>query len=119
MNNDSLKYVLYGLVSLVIGINVLYFIYLNYRSWKTNNAPVETSRAVAYYKDPEIKASIDGRSNTYFYHITFHTESGDILTLYMLRDQYHRIPEGASGELTWQNKRFWKFKMEDGTEVKG
>lgn len=118
MNTDLLKYIIYVLFFLVIGINVIYFIYLNYRSWKRNNAPVETCRAVAYYKDPEMKASIDGRNHTYIFHITFHTESGDVLKLYMGRDQYYNIPEGAAGELTWQENKFWNFKMDDGREIR-
>lgn len=118
MDSKYFAYIFYGLLFLVIGINVLYFIYINYRSWKRNNAPVETSRAVAYYKEPGMQASIDGRNNTYFFHITFHTESGDILKLYMGRDQYYGIPEGAWGELTWQENKFWKFKLDSGKEIR-
>ena len=117
MDAEYIILFLRSLLILAIAINVLHFIYVCYRSWKRNNAPVETSRAVAYYKDPDMKASLHGRNHTYVFHIIFHTESGEILNLYMGRDQYYRIPEGATGALTWQEKKFWSFKMEDGTEV--
>ena len=111
-------YILKGMGILVAVLWIGYFIVVEYRSWKKNNAPVETARAVAHCKDPNPQASIYGRNHTYIYYITFQTESGDLLKLYMDRDPYFSIPEGASGELPWQETKFWKFILEDGTEVK-
>lgn len=118
MDIEVVKTICYTVFALIIGINVVYFFILNYQSDKRNALPVETCRAVAYHKDPEIYPTIDGRRNTCFFQIVFHTETGDILKLYMGRAQYYQISEGAWGELTWQGKRFWGFRMDDGKEVR-
>lgn len=102
------------LIVLAAAAFILHFILVEYRSRRQSSAPVETARAVAYYKHPEMEASLAGRHSTYVYYITFHTESGDILKLYMDRDHYFSIPEGSWGMLTWQRDRFWKFEKEEG-----
>ena len=117
MEEAILLYFAWGLGILAVSAWILYFVVVEYRSWKRNNAPTETDRAVAHFKDPTPEASIYGRNHTYTYHVIFHTDSGKILNLYMGRDPYHSIPEGASGELTWQDQKFWKFVLEDGTEI--
>lgn len=92
---------------------ILYFIVVNYRSSKRNNALVETARAVVYYKNPKMEPVLLGRHSTYIYHVTFHTETGEILTLYLNPQNYHALSEGSWGILTWQADRFWRFEKEE------
>lgn len=92
---------------------VIYFVLVEYRSHKRNNAPVETARAAAYCKHPDMEPVLTGRSSTYVYYITFHTNSGDILKLYMTPQDYYSISEGSWGILTWQHNKFWKFQKEE------
>lgn len=113
MDRSILDYLEIGMIALgVIGF-VIYFVLVNYHSNKRNNAPVETARAMAYYKHPEMEPVLTGRASTYVYYITFHTESGDILKLYMNPKDYYSIPEGSWGMLTWQSDRFWRFEKEE------
>ena len=110
MSEVILKYAQPVVLGLIAGSMILTFVLIEYQNWKKNNAPVQTARAVACYKDPEMRASIDGRNHTYIFYITFRTESGELLNLYMGRDEYYSIPEGAAGELTWQDKKLWRFE---------
>lgn len=93
---------------------VIYFALVEYRSYKRNKAPVETARAVAYYKHPDMEPALAGRHSSYVCYITFHTETGDILKLYMNPQDYYSISEGSWGILTWQHNKFWKFEKEAG-----
>ena len=91
---------------------------IEYHTAKIRNAPEVTVRATAFYKDPDSYPVMAGRTTNYVYHITFHTDSGEAVTLYMNRDAYFNIPEGASGELVYQGERLWRFTLEDGTEIR-
>ena len=94
------------------------FLRIEYHTAKIRNAPEVTVRATAYYKDPDTFPVIAGRTTNYVYHITFHTDAGEAVTLYMNRDAYFSIPEGASGELLYQGERLWRFTLENGTEIR-
>lgn len=118
MSEATVKFMYTAGMILFFGSIVLTIILVEFNNWKKNRAPVKTARAVAYWKDPDIKQSIDGRSHTGFFCITFHTEDGEILNLYMGRDQYFNIPEGAAGVLTWQYTKFWNFKLDNGQEIR-
>lgn len=113
MGSTVLDYLETGLVILAVAAFVVYFILVNYRSNKRNNAPVETTRATAYLKHPDMEPVLNGRHSTYIYYITFHTDCGDILKLYMNPTDYFSISEGSCGMLTWQGDRFWKFEKEE------
>ena len=113
MDKTVRDYLEIGMVVLAVISFLIYFIQVNYRSSKRNNAPVETARAIAYYKHPDMEPALAGRHSSYIYYITFHTESGDILKLYMNPQDYFSIPEGSWGMLTWQSDRFWKFEKEE------
>jgi len=112
MDRSVLDYLEIGLVILAIAGFLIYFIVVNYRSSKRNNAPVETARAIVHYKHPEMEAVLLGRHSSYIYHVTFHTQTGEILKLYLNPKDYHSIPEGSWGMLTWQADRFWRFEKE-------
>lgn len=119
MNEEMLvKGVMYAGAALAVICLLYEFISVNYRSWKNGRALVETARAKASVKHPEMQAVLAGRGSTYVYYITFETDSGDVLKLYMNPNAFYSIPEDASGELTWQGERFWKFVMDDGKEVR-
>jgi len=100
-------------IILAVASFVIYFILVNYRSHKKNSAPVETARAMVYYKNPEMEAVLLGRHSSYIYHVTFHTETGESITLYLNPDQFHPLTEGSWGMLTWQADRFWHFHKEE------
>jgi len=112
MNRSILNYLEIGLLVLAAAAFVVYFILVEYRNHRKNSAPVETARAVAYYKHPDMEPALAGRHSSYIYYITFHTESGDILKLYMNPNDYFSIEEGSWGMLTWQHNKFWKFEKE-------
>lgn len=101
-----------------IAVVLFKFILTEYRTAKIRNAPEVTVRATAYHKDPDSYPVIAGRATNYVYHITFHTDSGEALTLCMNRDAYFNIPEGASGELLYQGEKLWRFTFDDGTEIR-
>lgn len=109
---------LYGALGFAAAVGLVKFILMEYRTAKIRNAPEVTLRATAYYKDPETYPVMAGRTTNYVYHITFHTEVGEAITLYMNRDAYFNIPEGASGELLYQGEKLWRFTLEDGTVIK-
>ena len=113
MESTILYYLERALIILGIAGFLVYFIVVNSRSSKRNKAPVETARAVVHYKDPKIEPVLLGRHSTYIYHVTFHTETGEILTLYLNPQNYHALTEGNWGMLTWQADRFWRFEKEE------
>ena len=117
MDRSILNYLEIGLLVLAAAAFVVYFVLVEYRNHKRSSAPVETARAVAYYKHPDmetmtVRTSV-GLRNESTHYITFHTESGDILRLYMTDKDFYAIPEGSWGMLTWQHNKFWKFEKED------
>jgi len=105
------------ILSIMAGVAVIswvgYFLLVNHRSRKTNNAPVETARATVHWKDPEPEQQLLGRHSSWIYYIIFHTDQGDILRLYLNRDPYFSLQEGDRGVLTWQADRFWRFEKEE------
>ena len=109
---------LYAALGFLLVVGGYKFFLLEYRTAKIRNAPEVTVRATVYYKDPNTFPVPAGRTTNYVYHITFHTETGEALTLYMNRDAYFNIPEGASGELLYQGEKLWRFTLEGGTEIK-
>ena len=109
---------LWAALGFAIAAGLIKFILMEYRTAKIRNAPEVTVRATAYYKDPDTFPVMAGRTTNYVYHITFHTEAGEAVTLYMNRDAYFNIPEGASGELLYQGEKLWRFTLEDGTEIR-
>lgn len=111
---NILVYVCLGLAAI---FGLYKFILLEYRTARIRNAPEVTVRATVYYKDPDCFPVPAGRTTNYVYHITFHTESGEAVKLYMDRDAYFSIPEGASGELLYQAERLWRFTLDDGTVI--
>lgn len=112
---NILVYICLGLAAI---IGLYKFILLEYRTARICNAPEVTVRATVYYKDPDCFPVPAGRTTNYVYHITFHTESGEALKLYMNRDAYFNIPEGASGELLCQGEKLWRFTMDNGTVIR-
>lgn len=91
---------------------IVQFIIMEYRSYKNSKAPVFTVRATAHYKHPEVDLPYLGRDYSYVHFITFHTELGEAVKLYMNGDDFYIINEGDVGELTWQGEKFWKFVPE-------
>lgn len=86
---------------------------VEYKLRQNNKAPVNTCGAVAYFKHPEQALVNAGRTSGDVHFITFHTDSGEIVKLYMNPQQFYSIPEGSRGTLTWQGERFWKFVKEE------
>ena len=117
MDTDSLirlaERFLLAVFVLALLVNVIRFFWMEYQLYQRNRAEVLTARATAYYKHPEMAPVLAGYSSTYVFHITFHTDSGDILKLYMNADNYYCISEGDTGNLTWQGNRFWRFEKEE------
>ena len=113
MNTVWMKYLEIGLwIAAAVAI-LSHLIIVEYRSRKQSRKPLETARAVAYCKHPDMEPVLTGRHSSYNCYITFHTDSGDILKLYMTPQDYHSISEGSRGILTWQYERFWKFEKEE------
>lgn len=113
MHGRILDYLKIGLIIFGAVCFLITFISVNHRSNKRNQAPIETAKAVVYCKHPDMEPYLIGRHSTYVCYITFHTDHGEILKLYMNPTDYHSIPEGSQGELTWQADRFWKFEKEE------
>lgn len=109
---------LWAALGFAIVVGLFKFILMENRTAKIRNAPEVSVRATAYHKDPNTFPVMAGRTTNYVYHITFHTEAGEAVTLYMNRDAYFNIPEGASGELLYQGEKLWRFTLEDGTEIR-
>lgn len=97
-------------IAVILGISRL--LLTAYRLHKRDRCPIETAQAVAYFKHPDTKPVLLGRASTYVYYITFHTDIGESLKLYMDRDDFYSVTEGSRGLLTWQGEKFWKFQQE-------
>ena len=115
---QAMKTLVYSVIALAVVLNVGRFVILEIRTHRNRSAPLETLRAVAYRKHDDGAPVMAGRTTNYVYHITFHTAGGEALKLYMDRNAYFRIPEGASGELMFQGEKLWRFTLEDGTEIR-
>ena len=116
MDSEKIRSIVSIAFYIALGFCLLYWIahtaVLEYRNWKNSKAPVLTAPAVAYCKHPETALVNQGRTNGNVHFITFHTESGDIVKLYMTAQTFYTIPEGSRGMLTWQGERIWKFEAE-------
>jgi len=104
--------VLWLLVTPFILYSVVRFVILAYRGHKNRNAPVYTERAAVYHKHDEVDVPYLGRGYSYVHYITFHTDFGEAVKLYMNRDDFYIIREGDVGQLTWQGEKFWRFVPE-------
>lgn len=105
----------------IAAFGAAHFVYLNYRGWKQRKLPVQTARATVYckYPDPEYVSgsqNIHATSSGYIYYITFHTDTGEVLKLYLNPKPFFAIEENAVGQLTWQGGRFWNFVPEEKEE---
>lgn len=119
MNTDQIISVaLRVCIALTLGIVLGRFLLIELRTGRNRNQPLETVRATVYLRHPEMVPALAGRDNAYYYYITFHTQTGESLKLYMNRDAFFNIPEGASGELMWQGEKLWRFTLDDGTEIR-
>lgn len=114
----TIRLVVYAVIAFSAIAGLVRYILMEYRTAKIRNAPVETIRATAYHKNPDSYPVMAGRTTNYVYHITFHTDSGEAVTLYMNRDAYFNIPEGASGALMFQGEKLRRFTFDDGTEIR-
>lgn len=103
------------LVSIVLLI--IYFIRNEIRLHRNSQAPVCTERATVHYKHAEKEMVYSGRGNNELFYITFHTEFGQQLKLYMTYEYFYTLEEGDTGTLTWQGERFWKFVPDEKKEV--
>lgn len=116
MTADQLANVIQAALSVAAGFAAVSmaarFLLTGYRLRKRDQCQVETAPAVAWYKHPDMEPVLAGRASTYVYYITFHTDSGDILKLYLNPTEFYSIEEGSRGILTWQGTRFWKFEQE-------
>lgn len=116
MDAAALEKILTVALTVSVGIAAAYgiirFVRLYIRSRRTGNAPVESARATVYWKNPEPKQELLGRHSTWVYFVTFHTDTGLILDLYLTRADYSSLQEGDWGTLTWQADKFWTFEKE-------
>lgn len=107
-----IKVIFYVAIGIFILYEIIRMTITIYRNDKKNKAPVYTERATAYHKHKETDIVFAGMHSSYVYYITFHTDFGEILKLYMTGNDYYIIPEGAVGQLTWQGDKLWKFVPE-------
>ena len=91
---------------------VIRFVIIEYRLHKDSVAPLCTDRATVYFKHPERSLPYMGRGYDYVCYITFHTDHGEAIKLYMTGQQFFEIQENDVGMLTWQGTKFWKFESE-------
>ncbi len=47
------------------------------------------------------------------YFVTFALADGEEIELYVGEAEYKALPEGATGQLTWQGKKFREFETDD------
>lgn len=101
----AFKYLL--IVSIILLI--IHFIRNEIRLHRNSQAPEFTERAVVHYKHEEKEMVYAGRGNNELFYVTFHTEGGLQLKLYMTYEYFYTLEEGQTGILTWQGEKFWKF----------
>ena len=114
MDAALIRYLETGLIVAAVISLVIWFIRDTIHTIRRNNTPVETDRAVAYFKHPESETAtlrtLQGYRNEGTYFITFHTDHGEAVKLYMTGQDFFEINENDVGMLTWQGTRFWKFE---------
>ena len=117
MDVEKIRSIVQIIFYIALGFCLLYWIahtiVLEYRNRKNSLAPVLTSPAVAYCKHPETALVNQGRASADVHFITFHTDSGEIVKVYLNSRDFYAISEGSRGVLTWQGERFWKFEKEE------
>ena len=91
---------------------IIRFVRREYRLHKNSAAPLCTDRATVYFKHEEKDLPYMGRGYDYVRYITFHTDRGEALKLYMTGQEFFEIREDDVGMLTWQGDKFWKFEPE-------
>ena len=120
MDSPMRDYLETGLLILVVAAFVIWLIYDTVRTRRRNSAPVETDRATVYFKHPESEKTtvktLHGYRNESTCWVTFHTDHGEAVRLYMTEQDYLRLQENDAGMLTWQGTRFWKFEPENKEE---
>lgn len=113
MNADELLVlfptVLKYLLIISVGLLILYFIRNEIRLHRNSQSPVFTERATVYYKHEEKEMVYAARGNNELFYVTFHTDGGQQLKLYMTYENFYILEEGDTGILTWQGEKFWKF----------
>ncbi len=97
------------LFSLSLACLLVRFIRLEIRNARNSKAPVCTERATVYCKHAEQDYLPQGRSSGAVFYITFHTDLGQIVKCHMDYEHFYQIEEDATGQLTWQGERFWRF----------
>lgn len=116
MDVEKIRSVANIILYIALGFCILYWIahsiVLASRNHRNSTAQVMTEPAVVYLKHQETALVNQGRTSGDVHFITFHTDSGDIVKLYMNAQDFYSIPEGSRGILTWQGTRFWKFTQE-------
>ena len=95
---------------------IIRFLHREYRLHKNSAAPLFTDRATVYLKHEEKDLPYMGRGYDYVRYITFHTDRGESLKLYMTGQEFFEIRENDVGMLTWQGEKFWKFVPENKEE---
>ena len=103
-----LKYLFIASIVLLI----IRFIRSELQLHRNSIAPVCTEYATVHYKHPERDMVWAARGSNELFYITFHTEHGRQLKLYMTYENFYILEEGTAGMLTWQGERFWKFVPE-------
>lgn len=106
---EIIRKVLLVVLAFAVLINIVRFALLEYRRHKNRNAPVFTDHATVWYKHSEVDAPYLGRGYSYVHFITFHTQLGEAVKLYLNPDDFYILNEGDTGELTWQGEKFWRF----------
>ena len=91
---------------------IIRFAIIEYRLHKNSAAPLCTDRATVYFKHEEKDLPYMGRGYDYVRYITFHTDHGEAVKLYMTGQEFFEVNENDVGMLTWQGKKFWKFEPE-------
>ena len=117
MDAEKIRSVVSIALYAALGLCALYWIshtvVLTYRNHKNSTALVLTEPAVVFLKHPETALVNQGRASADVHFITFCTDSGNFVKVYMNARDYYGIAEGSRGILTWQGERFWKFEKEE------
>ena len=91
---------------------IIRFALIEYRLHRNSTAPVCTDRATVYFKHEEKDLPYMGRGYDHVRYVTFHTDHGEAVKLYMTGQDFFEINENDVGMLTWQGTKFWRFEPE-------
>ena len=109
---DRMLTVLWCCAIPVVLYAIIRFVLIEYRLHRNSTAPVCTDRATVYFKHEEKDLPYMGRGYDYVRYVTFHTDRGEAVKLYMTGQQFFELQESDVGMLTWQGTKFWKFEPE-------